>query len=96
MMKYLEEGNYPGLSGWTQYHHKDPYKRGQDLRGRHVMMAAESGMMDAFHQCLPGSRKAGSSTSWKGLKYGFSLKISRRNTALPTHFRLLPSRTVRQ
>lgn len=45
MMKYLEMGSYPGLSGWTQHHHKDPNQRGQEIRGRHVMMEAEAGMM---------------------------------------------------
>lgn len=46
MMKYLEVGNYPGLSGWTQHYHKDPLpERAGDQSGRHVMIEAEAGMM---------------------------------------------------
>lgn len=83
---------YRGLSGWAQFNHKSLFRREAwraRISERDVTMEAEVRVMQGHE---PGMYEAPRNRKRQGTD---SLpRVSRRNTALLTHFRLLSSRNV--
>lgn len=87
--------DYPGLSGWTQCNLKSPYKRNMEAEGSESKKELWQ-WKQRSEWCKTSSygiNQADSSASRRWKRHGN--EDTRRNAALPTHFRTLISRTVK-